>query len=206
MSRPSGPGNTGYGSYGRGGSSGGAQWGGQRSGPNMVHNPYVVQVPKCMEPIAEGPEPEDQSMIVIDNRDDRTVSLFQTWLVSEIKANAASSINVFTERDQVMPPCSGYHLALFWNYILDGIKIVVAISIESVTGNTCGGWDADTAQALAHPAFQRFSWPMLRDTSASYMDVKIYDGNESLFHWIFRGFRSDTDLTVQQQFVDEFFV
>ena len=192
--------------YGRGGSGGGGQWGGQRSGPNMAHNPYVVQMPKFMEPIAEGPEPEDQSMIVIDSRDDRMVSPFQTWLVSEIMANAASSINVLTERDQVMPPNSGFHLALFGNYTLDGIKVVVAISIESLTGNTCGGWDANTARALSHPAFQPFSWPMLRDTSASYMDVKIYNGNEILFHWIFRGFRSDTDLTVQQQFVDEFFV
>ena len=206
MSRRSGAGNTGYGSYGRGGSSGGGQWGGQRSGPNMAHNPYVVQMPKFIEPIAEGPEPEDQSMIVIDSRDDRMVSPFQTWLVSEIMANAASSINVLTERDQVMPPNSGFHLALFGNYTLDGIKVVVAVSIESLTGNTCGGWDASTARALSHPAFQPFSWPMLRDTSASYMDVKIYNGNEILFHWIFRGFRSDTDLTVQQQFVDEFFV
>ena len=172
----------------------------------MAHNPYVVQMPRFMEPIAEGPEPEDQSMIVIDNRDDRMVSPFQTWLVSEIMANAASSINVLTERDQVMPPNSGFHLALFGNYTLDGIKVVIAISIESNTGNTCAGWDAETAQALAHPAFQPFSWPMLRDTSASYVDLKIYNGNEILFHWIFRGFRSDTDLTVQQQFVDEYFV
>ena len=37
----------------------------------------------------------------------------------------------------------------------------------------------------------------------SYTDVKVYNGNEILFHWIFRGYRADTDLTVQQQFVDE---
>ena len=41
------------------------------------------------------------------------VSPFQAWLVSEIMANAASSINVLTERDQVMPPNSGFHLSLF---------------------------------------------------------------------------------------------
>ena len=44
------------------------------------------------------------------------------------------------------------------------------------------------------------------DTSPSYTDVKIYNGNEILFHWIFRGFRADTDLSVQQQFADEFFI
>eukprot|EP00435_Cladocopium_sp_Y103_P002024 s1300_g1.t1 len=207
MSRRSGSGTGGYGSgYGRGGGGGGQQWYGQRSGPNMAHNPYVVQMPHFMEPIAEGPEDSDRSIIVIDNRDDRMVSPFQTWLVSEIMANAASSINVLTERDQVMPPSSGFHLSLFGNYTLDGIKVVVAISIESVTGNTCGGWDSETAKALSHAAFQPFNWPMLRDTSASYVDMKIYNGNEILFHWIFRGFRSDTDLTVQQQFVDEYFV
>ena len=36
--------------------------------------------------------------------------------------------------------------------------------------------------------------------------MKIYNGNEILFHWIFRGFRADTDLSVQQQFADEFFI
>ena len=197
---------------------GGGQWGwsnpsGQGRQPaqapsrsNAAHNPYEVVMPWFMEPIAETADQEDQSIIVIDKRDDRMVSPFQTWLVSEIMANAASSINVLTERDQVMPPNSGYHVALFGNYTLDGIKVVVAISIEATTGNTCAGWDEDTARALSHPAFQPFSWPMLRDTSASYTDIKIYNGNEILFHWILRGFRSDTDLSVQQQFVDEFFV
>ena len=131
---------------------------------------------------------------------------FQAWLVSEIMANSASSINVLTERDQVMPPNSGFHLSLFANYTLDGIKAVLAVSIDSTTGSICGGWDPPTARALAHPAFQPFSWPMLRETSASYTDLKIYNGNEILFHWVFRGYRADTDLTVQQQFVDEILV
>ena len=92
-----------------------------------------------------------------------------------------------------MPPNSGYHVALFGNYTFDRIKVVVAISIEATTGNTCAGWDEDTARAPSHPTFQPF-WPMLRDTSASYADIKVYNGNEILFHWILRGFRSDTDL------------
>ena len=52
-----------------------------------------------------------------------------------------------------MPPNSGFHLALFGNYTLDGIKVVMAVSIESLTEDTCGGWDASTARALSHPAF-----------------------------------------------------
>eukprot|EP00435_Cladocopium_sp_Y103_P069662 s92_g33.t1 len=183
-----------------------SQWSGQSSGQNAAHNPYVIQMPKFLEPIGETEDVEDQSIIVVDTRDDRMVSPFQTWLVSEIMSNAASSINVLTECDQVMPPNSGYHIALFANYTLDGIKAVLAISIESETGNTCAQWDADAAHALSHQAFQPFSWPMLRDTSASYTDIKVYNGNEILFHWVLRGFRSDTDLTVQTQFVDEFFV
>ena len=146
-----------------------------------------------MEPIAETADLEGQSIIVIDKHDDRMVSPFQTWLASEIMASAASWINVLTKRDQVMPPNSGYHVALFGNYTLDRIKVVVAISIEATTGNTCAGWDEDTARAPSHPTFQQF-WPMLRDTSASYTDIKVYNGNEILFHWILRGFRSDTDL------------
>ena len=187
----------------------GGNWGyGYRSwaGQSSAHNPYVVQMPKFLEPIGETDDAEDTSIIVVDSRDDRMVSPFQTWLVSEIMSNAASSINVLTERDQVMPPSSGFHISLFANYTLDGIKAVLAIAVEADTGNTCAGWDAGAAQALSHPAFQPFSWPMLRDTSASYTDIKIYNGNEILFHWVLRGFRSDTDLTVQTQFVDEFFV
>ena len=41
------------------------------------------------------------------------------------------------------------------------------------------------------------------DTSATYVDVKVFNGNEVLFHWVFRGYRSDSDLSVQQQFCDE---
>ena len=46
-------------------------------------------------------------------------------------------------------------------YTLDGIKAVLAVSIDSTTGSICGGWDPPTARALAHPALQPFSWPML---------------------------------------------
>ena len=120
--------------------------------------------------------------------------------------NSSSSVNVLTERDQVMPPNSGYHLSLFANYTLDGVKATVAIAIDSQTGSPCGGWDDKTARALSHVAFQPFTWPVLRDTSPSYTDVKVYNGNEILFHWIFRGYRADTDLSVQQQFADEFFI
>ena len=183
------------------------QWTGGRSGGGGggygAHNPYEVQLPKFLTTVVTTDDKDWSSIMMVVKRDDRLVSPFQAWLVSEIMANSASSINVLTERDQVMPPNSGFHLSLFANYTLDRIKAVLAVSIDSTTGSICGGWDPPTARALAHPAFQPFSWPMLRETSASYTDLKIYNGNEILFHWVFRGYRADTDLTVQQQFVDE---
>ena len=190
---------------------GGDQWtGGRSSGGGRyaagAHNPYEVQLPRFLSTVITNDDNDWSSIMMVDKRDDRLVSPFQAWLVSEIMANSASSINVLTERDQVMPPNSGFHMSLFANYTLDGIKAVLAVSIDSTSGSMCGGWDPPTARALSHPAFQPFSWPMLRETSASYTDLKIYNGNEILFHWVFRGFRADTDLTVQQQFVDEVLV
>ena len=40
-------------------------------------------------------------------------------------SKSASSINVLTERDQVMPPNSGYHLSIFVNYTLDRVKVTL---------------------------------------------------------------------------------
>ncbi|CAE7775171.1 unnamed protein product [Symbiodinium sp. CCMP2456] len=130
-------------------------------------------------------------IIMVDTSDERIVSPFQAWLVREIMTNSSSSTKVLTERDQVMTPSSGYHLSLFANYTLDGIKATLAISVDSSTGVPCGDWSAQTAKALAHEAFQPFSWPVLRDTSPSYTDIKVYNGNEILFHGILRGYRAD---------------
>ena len=190
----------------RGDRRGHGQWSYGQGGGGAPHNPYEVRMARFLEFVAETDDPADASILVVDHRDERLVSPFQTWLVSEIMANSASSINVLTERDQVMPPAGGFHLSLFGNYTLDGVKAVLAVSVESDTGHTCAQWDGDTAEAISHPAFQPFSWPMLRDTSASYVDLKIFNGNELLFHWVLRGYRSDTDLTVQTQFVDEVLV
>ena len=38
------------------------------------------------------------------------------------------------------------------------------------------------------------------DTSATYVDLKVFNGNEVLFHWVLHGYRSDSDLSEQQQF------
>ena len=41
---------------------------------------------------------------------------------------------------------------------------------------------------------------MKKDTSATYVDVKVFSGNEVLFQWVLKACRSDSDLSVQRQF------
>ena len=48
-----------------------------------------------------------------------------------------------------------------------------------------------------------FTWPVMFDTSATYVDVNVFSGNEVQFHSVFRGYRADSALSVQQQFCDE---
>ena len=69
-----------------------------------------MQKPEFVEQVVvEEEDPTRNSLLVVDSRDERLLSPFQNWLLSEIMSNAASSINVLTERDRVMPPNSGYH-------------------------------------------------------------------------------------------------
>eukprot|EP00913_Durusdinium_trenchii_P004004 g3708.t1 len=169
-----------HGGSGGGWSSGQAAGGYGHTGGNAAHNPFEVKLPKFLYWLEMNEDNmEENSVIMVDDRDARMVSPFQGWLTKEIMSNSASSINVLTERDQVMPPNSGFHLTLFGNYTLDGIKVVVVVALDTETGCMNAGWDQPTAEALSHPAFQPFAWPLLRDTSASYTDVKIYNGNEA---------------------------
>ena len=125
--------------------------------PQPAHNPCEVKLPKWFDSVmtCKG-DARRSSFIMLDSRDDGMVSPFQAELVKEIMTNTASSINVLTERDHMMPPTSDYyHIWLFANYTLNGVKAMIAISVDSTTG--CGGWDAETARALAHEASQPFS-------------------------------------------------
>ena len=90
-------------------------------------------------------------------RSERLISPSQNWLVDEIKANAASSINVLTERDLVMPPNSGYHCSWFANYTLDDIKVVLVFTMLWRTRGPCAR-GTPTRWALSHSAFQPFTW------------------------------------------------
>ncbi|CAE7949043.1 unnamed protein product [Symbiodinium sp. KB8] len=110
---------------------------------------------------------------------------------------------VLTIVKTVMPLNSGYHCSPFANYTLNGIKAVLVFTMSSRTGGPSAYWDSHVSSALSHTAFQPFTWPVMFGTSATYVDVKVFNGIEVLFHWVFRVYRSDSDRSVQQQFCDE---
>ena len=66
--------------------------------------------------------------MVLDNRDSKLVSPFQGWAVTEIMDNAAGTINIVTERDQVLAPASGYFLSLYSVYTLQQWKFMINMS------------------------------------------------------------------------------
>ena len=68
------------------------------------------------------------------------------------------------------------------------IKAVLAFSMSSISGGL--------GLSFVSPG----TWPMKKDTSATYVDVKVFSGNEVLFHWVLKACRSDSDLSVQRQF------
>ena len=97
-------------------------------------------MPNFLSSIAECEDDEEKtSIIMVNYRDDRVVFPFQAWLVREIITNSANSVNTLTERDQVTPSSSGFHLSLFANYTLDGVKATFVVSVDSVIGGPCGG-------------------------------------------------------------------
>ena len=111
---------------------------------------YEVRLPNLLCSMAECEDDEEKtSIIMVDDRDDRIVSPFQAWLVREIITKSANSVNVLTDRDQVTPPSSGFHLSLFTNYTLDGVKASFVVSVDSVNGGPCGGLDGPTTRALS---------------------------------------------------------
>ena len=75
--------------------------------------------------------------------------------------------------------------SLFANYTLDGIKAVLVLTNSSRTGGALCSV-AYASSALPHSAFRPFTWPVMFDASAAYVDVKVFNCNEVLFHWVFK--------------------
>ena len=94
------------------------------SGANYsaVHDPTNRVLPQWLKQVGDELIQEDQSAdfitggscLVVATRDGRLVSPFQGLFPIEIHDNAPNSINILTERSQLIQRVSGYELTLFY--------------------------------------------------------------------------------------------
>ena len=169
------------------------QLGGQHNALNSSLPPYLRQV---------GSAEDERSVLVVDSRDQRLASPFQGWLVDEILLNAQAGINIQSDSKLVRSPNTGYHMNLFYMRTLDGRKLIVVGSMTSYGSVPCGKWDSLTGNVLSHKAFQPFQWPM-RDDSSTWVDIKLKVEAALLLHLELRGYRSDDDMTVQLNYIND---
>ena len=142
-------------------------------------------------------------MLVIDSRDQRLQSPYQGWLLDEILVNAQAGINIHVDKAQVRSPNTGYHFNIFYVRTLDGQKLIICGSMSSYSSVPSGRWDQETGRVLAHQAFQPFRWPVMRDDSATWMDLKIKVEGSLLLHLELRGYRSDKDMSIQLNYIND---
>lgn len=140
---------------------------------------------------------------MVDTRDQRISSPFQGWLLDEILINAQAGVNVLSDARQVRSPSTGYHMNLFYMRTLEGKKLIIVGSMTSYGSVPCGRWDSQTGEVLAHQAFQPFRWPIMRDDSATWVDLKVKIEGALLLHLELRGYRSDQDMTVQLNYIND---
>ena len=166
-----------------------------------AHNAINVELPHHIQQVGSGAG--ERSILILDHRDQRLQSPFQGWLLDEILTNAHSKINILSDARLVRSPTSGYHCNVFVLKTLDNFKLVFAGSMTSYGSVPCGKWDTATAQVLSHSAFQPFRWPVMRDDSPTWVDLKIKLEGDLLMHFEFRGYRSDSDMTVQVNHISD---
>ena len=169
------------------------QMGGYHNALNSSLPPYLRQV---------GSGENERSILVVDSRDQRLASPFQGWLVDEILLNAQAGINILSDAKLVRSPSTGYHLNIFYMRTLDGKKLIIVGSMSAYGSVPCGKWDSMTGSIL-HKAFQPFRWPVMRDDSPTWVDIKIKIEGALLIHLELRGYRSDDDMTVQLNYMND---
>ncbi|CAL1129875.1 unnamed protein product, partial [Cladocopium goreaui] len=174
----------------------GIKWG-QMSGANSQN----FQLPPFIQQL--GAQENERSVLVVDSRDKRIRSPFQGWLLDEILLNAQCGINVLSDGKLIRSPNSGYHMNVFYVRTLDGFKFILVGCMTSYGTVPCAKWDAPTGAVMAHPAFQPFRWPMMTNESATWVDVKFKVEGELLLHLELRGYRSDEDMTVQMNYLND---
>ena len=166
-----------------------------------AHNAINVELPPHIQQVGSGLG--ERSILILDHRDQRLQSPFQGWLLDEILTNAHSKINILSDSKLVRSPTSGYHCNIFVLKTLDNFKLVLAGSMTSYGSVPCGKWDTATARVLSHNAFQPFRWPVMRDDSPTWVDFKVKLEGDLLMHFEFRGYRSDSDMTVQVNHISD---
>ena len=166
-----------------------------------AHNAINVELPNHIQQVGSGTG--ERSIFILDHRDQRLQSPFQGWLVDEILTNAHSKINILQDANLVRSPTSGYHCNIFLLKTMDNFKLVFAGCMTSYGSVPCGKWDTATARVLSHQAFQPFRWPVMRDDSPTWVDVKVKLEGDLLMHFEFRGYRSDSDMTVQVNHIND---
>ena len=160
-----------------------------------AHNACNISLPTHIQQVGSGQG--ERSIMVLDHRDQRLQSPFQGWLLDEILTNANARINVLSDSRLVRSPTTGYHCNIFMMKTLDNFKLILAGSMTSYGSVPCGRWDAETGSVLSHAAFQPFRWPIMRNDSPTWVDVKVKLEGQLVVHLELRGYRSDSDMSVQ---------
>ncbi|CAL1152073.1 unnamed protein product [Cladocopium goreaui] len=112
------------------------------------------------------------------------------------------SVLIVDNRD-MRSPSSGYHMNIFYVRAMDGYKFILVGSMTCYGSVPYARWDADTGAVLNHAAFQPFRWPLMREDSSVWVDVKIKIEGQLLLHLEMRGYRSEQDMTVQLNYIND---
>ena len=112
-------------------------------------------------------------------------------------------ISITSDVRLLRSPTTGYHCNIFMMKTLDNFKMVLVGSMTSYGSVPCGRWDSETGAVLSHAAFQPFRWPIMRNDSLTWVDVKVKMEGQLLVHLELRGYRSDGDMTVQIKHVSD---
>ena len=79
-----------------------------------ARNAVNVALPKNIQQVGSGAG--ERSVLVLDARDLRMQSLYQSWLLDEIITNAYAGINVLSDCQLVRALSSSYHLNIFKDF------------------------------------------------------------------------------------------
>ena len=176
----------------------GMRWGQMQAPANSATN---YKLPHFIQQLGAGED--ERSVLVVDSRDRGIRSPFQGWLVDEILLNAQNEVNILSDRQLVRQHQTGFHMNLFYVRIIDGVKLILVGSLTSYGNVPCAAWDSETSDVIAHKAFQPFRWPSMTEESSTWVDFKMKIEGHLLLRLELRGYRSDSDMSVQSNYVND---